>query len=45
MRWPDEDSGNQAFDFDFDCDEQIIEEQALDLSSEMMGTVQLRQRF
>ena len=29
-------NGNQGFDFDFDdSDEQIIEEQALDLSSEM----------
>ena len=39
LKGADEDSGNQAFDFDFDdSDEQIIEEQALDLSSEMMGT-------
>lgn len=39
LKGADEDSGNQGFDFDFDdSDEQIIEEQALDLSSEMMGT-------
>ena len=38
---------NQGFDFDFDdSDEQIIEEQALDLSSEMLGNKiqQLQQR-
>ena len=39
LKGADEDSGNQGFDFDFDdSDEQIIEEQALDLSSEMMGS-------
>ena len=39
LKGADEDSSNQGFDFDFDdSDEQIIEEQALDLSSEMMGT-------
>ena len=39
LKGADEDSSNQGFDFDFDdSDEQIIEEQALDLSAEMMGT-------
>ena len=34
-----EDGGSQGFDFDFDdSDEQIIEEEALDLSTEMLGT-------
>ena len=36
LKGVDEENGNQGFDFDFDdSDEQIIEEQALDLSSEM----------
>ena len=35
----DEDGSAVGFDFDFDdSDEQIIEEQALDLSSEMLGS-------
>ena len=39
LKGAEEDSSNQGFDFDFDdSDEQIIEEQALDLSAEMMGT-------
>ena len=39
LKGAEEDSSNQGFDFDFDdSDEQIIEEQSLDLSSEMMGT-------
>ena len=39
LKGAEEDSSNQGFDFDFDdSDEQIIEEQALDPSAEMMGT-------
>ena len=39
LKGADEDNGTQGFDFDFDdSDEQIIEEQALDLSSEMLGS-------
>ena len=39
LKGVDEDNGAQGFDFDFDdSDEQIIEEQALDLSSEMLGS-------
>ena len=34
-----DDQSNQGFDFDFDdSEEQIIEEEALDLSSELLGT-------
>ena len=39
LKGADEDNGAQGFDFDFDdSDEQIIEEEALDLSSEMLGS-------
>jgi type IV pilus assembly protein PilB len=39
LQGADEDGTNEEFTFDFDdTDEQIIEEQALDLSIEMMGT-------
>ena len=38
LKGADDEAGTEGFDFDFDdSDEQIIEEQALDLSSEMMG--------
>ena len=39
LQGADEEGANSEFSFDFDdSDEQIIEEQALDLSIEMMGT-------
>ena len=39
LKGVDEEAGTQGFDFDFDdSDEQIIEEEALDLSSEMLGS-------
>ena len=39
LKGVEDDSGAQGFDFDFDdSDEQIIEEEALDLSIEMMGS-------
>ncbi len=39
LKEADGDGSNKGFDFDFDdSDEQIIEEQAMDLSSEMMGS-------
>ena len=39
LKGADEESSSNGFDFDFDdSDEQIIEEEALDLSAEMMGT-------
>ena len=39
LKGADDDGASHGFDFDFDdSDEQIIEEEALDLSTEMMGT-------
>ena len=38
LKGVEDENGNQGFDFDFDdSDEQIIEEEALDLSKEMLG--------
>ena len=39
LKGVEDETGNQGFDFEFDdSDEQVIEEQALDLSAEMLGT-------
>ena len=39
LRGAENEGGDQAFDFDFDdSEEQIIEEEALDLSTELLGT-------
>ena len=41
LKGVDDEAGTQGFDFDFDdSDEQIIEEQALELSTEMLSKIQ-----